>query len=196
LRMEKLLRGLQKKVENEFSAAIDDLELPAEKAAPAPRGSHSFTKKNFRKMTPTSDSSDTHIQTTNQPDPVKSNCFEEKHAAGSVPETQPTGAVESSDLDLDSIKWDARATSQQKGHVELSTVMAACPAFATMACGMIGYVKDWNDLHRVAGMVRPMVGISEDAWNVAQQKLGPYVAAAAMSLIYDKYDKDEIVSEP
>jgi len=39
-----------------------------------------------------------------------------------------------------------------------------------------------------------MVGISEDAWNVAQQKLGPYVAAAAIALIHEKLEKDEIVS--
>ena len=72
--------------------------------------------------------------------------------------------------------------------------MAACPEFASIARGLVGYVNSWDDLHRAAGMVRPMVGISEDAWNVAQQKMGPLVAAAAMSLIYEKTSTGEVAS--
>lgn len=72
--------------------------------------------------------------------------------------------------------------------------MAACPDFADMARAMVGYVKNWDDLHCAAGMLRPSCGISEDAWNVAQQKLGPYVAAAAFALIFDKQAKGEVAS--
>ncbi len=57
--------------------------------------------------------------------------------------------------------------------VELTTVMAACPDFADIARAMFGgYVRNWDDLHRAAGMLRPSCGTSEDAWNVAQRKLG------------------------
>ncbi len=64
-----------------------------------------------------------------------------------------------------------------------------------MARAMVGgYVKNWDDLHRAAGMLRPSCGISEYAWNVAQKKLGPLVAAAALALIYDKHAKGEVVS--
>ncbi len=73
--------------------------------------------------------------------------------------------------------------------------MAACPGFAEMARAMAGgYVRNWDDLHRAAASMRPMVGISENAWNVAQWNLGPLPAAAALALIYDKYDKGEIKS--
>ena len=42
--------------------------------------------------------------------------------------------------------------------------------------------------------MRPMVGISENAWDVAQKNLGPLPAAAALALIHDKCDKGEIKS--
>ena len=73
--------------------------------------------------------------------------------------------------------------------------MAACPGFAEMARAMAGgYVRNWDDLHRAAALMRPMVGISENAWNVAQKNLGPLPAVAALALIYDKYDRGEIKS--
>ena len=187
-------KALREKVEEAFTAAFDWPEESDAKSTSQEVQTSTNVVSFYQNMSPTDDSGDTHIQTTTQPDLVNSNRFEEKHAADSVPKTQPTGAADSSEVDLDAIKWDARATKRDQGQVELSTVMAACPAFATLARGMIGYVKDWNDLHRAAGMVRPMIGISEDAWNVAQQRLGPYVAAAAMALIHDKIENDEIRS--
>lgn len=39
-----------------------------------------------------------------------------------------------------------------------------------------------------------MVGISENAWNLAQQTLGPAVAAAALAHIYDKHTTGEVSS--
>ena len=42
--------------------------------------------------------------------------------------------------------------------------------------------------------MRPMVGISESAWNVVQKNLGLLPAAAALALIYDKCDKGEFKS--
>lgn len=35
---------------------------------------------------------------------------------------------------------------------------------------------------------------SEDAWNVAQHKLGPKMAAAMIALIFDKYSAGEVTS--
>ena len=49
-------------------------------------------------------------------------------------------------------------------------------------------------MHRAAAKIRPMVGISEHAWNVAQRALGPEVAATAIALIYDKYAAGEVNS--
>ena len=72
--------------------------------------------------------------------------------------------------------------------------MQSCPSFAEMAHGLGGYVNNWNELHRSAGKLRPMIGISEPAWNIAQERLGPQVAAAAIALIYDKYNAGEVAS--
>ena len=47
---------------------------------------------------------------------------------------------------------------------------------------------------RAAAQLRPMAGISEDAWNVAQKVMGPGVAAAAIALIFDKHTDGEVKS--
>ena len=52
-------------------------------------------------------------------------------------------------------------------------LMQACPEFASWARNMSGYLKDWSDLHLIAGQLRPMIGVFEHSWNVAQDHLGP-----------------------
>ena len=47
---------------------------------------------------------------------------------------------------------------------------------------------------RAVAQLRPMAGISEDAWNVAQKIMGPGVAAAAIALIFDKHTDGEVKS--
>ena len=73
-------------------------------------------------------------------------------------------------------------------------LMASCPHFAEMARSTQGYMRDWNDVHRAAAALRPIVGISEDAWNVANKVLGPAVAAASIALILDKSTDGEVKS--
>ena len=74
-------------------------------------------------------------------------------------------------------------------------LMVTCPHFAEMARQLEGgYIRNWNDLHRAAGKIRGMAGISEDAWNVAQKALSPAVAAAAIALIFDKHTNGEVKS--
>ena len=69
-----------------------------------------------------------------------------------------------------------------------------------MARDLGGYVNDWEQLHCVAGQIRPMVGISEDAWAAAQQRLGPQMAAAALGAdisalqLFDKFNAGEVAS--
>ncbi len=73
-------------------------------------------------------------------------------------------------------------------------LMASCPHFAEMARATGGYLRDWNDVHRAAANLRPIVGISEDAWNVANKVLGPAAAAASLALILDKSTTGEVKS--
>jgi len=188
-------KAFKERVEEAFAAAFDWPEQSDAEQAPQEAQRSSNVVPFSQKMSPKDDSNDTHLLTTNQPNPVDSNCFEEKHAADTEPETQPSIEIESSEKDLDAIQWNTNGRKSKSTEVELSTVMASCPEFADLARGLVGgYVRDWNELHRAAGMIRPMVGISEDAWNVAQKQLSPYVAAAAMALIYEKIAKGEVSS--
>ena len=144
-------------------------------------------------MRPTSLGNETRIRTTNEPDPVKSNRFETKHAAGVAPdelEVEPVDASEEVDLD---ISWSTHNTTRGSS-VDIPMLMASCPHFAEMARATGGYLRDWNDVHRAAAALRPIVGISEDAWNVANKVLGPAVAAASIALILDKSSNGEVKS--
>lgn len=190
-----MFRTLKDRVEEVFAAAFEWPEKSDASQAQQEAQTGANVVPFSSNMSPKGDSSDTHIQTTNQPNPVNSNRFEEKNAARPVPENQPPGDVESAEVDLNAIEWNTGRPRGKTTEVDLSTVMASCPEFADMARSLVGgYVKDWNDLHRAAGIVRPMIGISENAWNVAQKQLSPYVAAAAMALIYEKSATGEVQS--
>jgi replication initiation protein RepC len=147
----------------------------------------------IRNMEPTSLENDTHILTTNEPIFVNSNRFEKKHAAGVVPKelvAEPVKTPEEVDLD---ISWSTH-TNKRSSDIDVPMLMASCPHFADMARGSQGYLKDWNDVHRAAAALRPIVGISEDAWIVANKVLGPARAAASIALILDKSSDGEVKS--
>ncbi len=186
--------ALKDKVEDAFMAAFDwavqsDAKQPDRSEETAPN-----VVPFIQKMNPTGIDSEPHIQTTNQPNLVKSNSFRTKATCDAVPEPPPSVETEGTKDDLDKIQWNTNG-QKRTTEVELTTVMAACPEFAKMARGLAGgYVRNWNDLNRSAGMICAMIGISEDAWNVAQKKLGSFVAAAAIALIYDKYHGSQIKS--
>ena len=117
-----------------------------------------------RNMTPTSLKNETHILTTNQPNPVNSNSFETKHAAGVSPNMPPPDVVERpGNVDLD-IEWSTR-TNKRGSDVDVPMLMASCPHFAEMARGLHGYMKDWNDVH----IGRPR---RSDRWRAFQRTPG------------------------
>ena len=72
--------------------------------------------------------------------------------------------------------------------------MASCPHFAEMARSTQGYVKDWHDVYKAASALRSIVGISNDAWNIANKVLGPVTAAASVALILDKSSNGDVHS--
>lgn len=186
-------KALREKVETTFTEAFDwPKESDVNRSDEGVEQSADIVSF-YQNMSPTDDSIDTHILTTNQPHSVNSNLHEEETIENPEVKSEPSVVVDKS-VDLDAIQWSSHGTKHKSTEVELTTVMAACPEFASIARGLVGYVNSWDDLHRAAGMVRPMVGISEDAWNVAQQKMGPLVAAAAMSLIYEKTSTGEVAS--
>ncbi len=130
-----------------------------------------------------------HILTTNQLNPVIRKSSEKENAAGVVPNAPPEERV---DRKLED--WVAETRKKRGAALDLPTVMQACPEFASWARNMGGYLKDWGDLHRVVGQLRPMIGVSEHAWNLAQDRLGPQIATAALVLTFDKHCAGEVAS--
>jgi replication initiation protein RepC len=132
--------------------------------------------------------SEPHILITNQLIPVISNSSEKEEAADVVPNARPEERV---DGELED--WVAEVRKKRTA-LDLPTIMQACPEFASWARNMGGFLKDWGDLHRVAGQLRPMIGISEHAWNVAQDRMGTQVATAAFALVFEKHSAGEVAS--
>ena len=142
-----------------------------------------------QEMDPREIISEPHILITTKLNPVTCNRSETEQAAGVVPNAPPEEQV---DRELED--WVAETRKKRGAALDLPTVMQACPEFASWARNMGGYLKDWGDLHRVAGQLRPMIGVSEHAWNLAQDRLGPQIATAALVLTFDKHCAGEVAS--
>ncbi|WP_300586212.1 plasmid replication protein RepC [Marivita sp.] len=142
-----------------------------------------------QEMDPREVISEPHILTTNQLNPVTCNRSETEQTAAVVPNAPPEEKV---DRELED--WVVETRKKRGAALDLPTVMQACPEFASWARNMGGYLKDWGDLHRVVGQLRPMIGVSEHAWNLAQDRLGPQIATAALVLTFDKHCAGEVAS--
>ena len=187
-------KAFKERVEQTFEAAFDWPEDSDEKPVNQNTQSTSNVVPISVNMTPRGASDGTHILTTNQPDPVSSNRFETKHAASSLPEKPKPEPVEGPEREEQEIQWNTH-TTKRTSEVDIPMLMATCPHFAEMARDLGGgYIRNWNELHRAAGQIRGMAGISEDAWNLSQKTLGPAVAAAAIALIFDKHTTGEVKS--
>ncbi|MFD1881358.1 plasmid replication protein RepC [Paracoccus pacificus] len=141
-----------------------------------------------QEMNPREVITDPHILITTQLDPVISNSSEDEEVAAVVHNAPPEDQVE---RELE--EWVAEVRKKRVA-LDLPTVLQACPEFASWARNLEGFVKDWGDLHRVAGQLRPMIGVSEHAWNVAQDRLGKQVATAAFALVFEKHNAGEVAS--
>ena len=185
--LEWLMEGfqeLQERVEAAYLKAVRADEVVGNTAVTTEQVSEKTQEMNPREII-----SEPHILTTTKLDPVICNSSEKEEAAGVVPNAAPEERV---DKDLED--WVAEARKKRGAALDLPTVMQACPEFASWARNMGGYLRDWGDLHRVVGQLRPMIGVSEHAWNLAQDRLGPQIATAALVLTFDKHAKGEVAS--
>jgi replication initiation protein RepC len=66
----------------------------------------------------------------------------------------------------------------------LGLVMEACPDVREYAPG--GQVKTWSEFLAAAGAVRPMIGISPDAWREAQDALGKVEAHVVVATVLQR----------
>ncbi|MFV1491795.1 plasmid replication protein RepC [Phaeobacter sp. JH18-32] len=187
---EKLARLLAwfKELQERVEAAYLKATQPVEVVENTPEAIAQVTKKT-QEMNPREVISEPHILITNQLNPVTCNSSEKEEAAGVVPNAPPEEQV---DRELED--WVAETRKKRGAALDLPTIMQACPEFASWARNMGGYLKDWGDLHRVAGQLRPMIGVSEHAWNLAQDRLGPQIATAALVLTFDKHCAGEVAS--
>lgn len=177
-------RELQERVEATYLKAVRADEV-VEKTA----GTSEQVNEMNQELNPREAISDPHILTTTQLNPVTCNRSETEQAAAVVPNAPPEEKV---DRELED--WVAETRKKRGAALDLPTVMQACPEFASWARNMGGYLKDWGDLHRVAGQLRPMIGVSEHAWNIAQDRLGPQIATAALVLTFEKHCAGEVAS--
>lgn len=144
--------------------------------------------KETQNMNPKEVNSEPHILTTNQPYPVISNCSEKEQAADVVREQPRIVPIETTE------PAGPGAVGARGVAVDVRTVMQACPEFAFWARNMGGYLRDWSDLYRISGDLKRIIGISDHAWQAAQDVMGKQMAAAAMALVFDKHAKGEIAS--
>lgn len=129
------------------------------------------------KMNPREVISDPHIQITNELESVSCNSSEDEKVADAPP--RPDENVSGKPMRVG---------------VDIPTILQACPEFTTWARQLGGYVRNWSDLVRVASDLRPMIGVSEQAWTRAQAQMGKAGAAAALALIFDKVHAGTVTS--
>jgi replication initiation protein RepC len=132
--------------------------------------------------------SEPHIQTTNQLISVLSSCSEKDKGADSLPKAQLPEDDDSGQKDR------LPRDHNNKAVLDTPMIMQACPKFATWARDIGESLRNWGDLHRAAGQLRPMIGVTQRTWDIAQDCLGKQVATAALALIFEKYCTGEVAS--
>lgn len=70
--------------------------------------------------------------------------------------------------------------------VSLGDLKRACPSFADYALEGLG---NWSDARKAAELIRPMLGISKDAWLRAQQHMGPAGAIVTMAYLVERAEE-------
>jgi replication initiation protein RepC len=185
--LERLLawfKALQERIEASFLSVT----APNEFAENSPQIEEQVSKKT-QYMNPKEAISEPHILVTNQLNLVICKSSEAENVESVVPNAPLEERV---DTELE--EWVAESRKKRGAVLDLPTVMQVCPEFSTWARSIGGYLKDWGDLHRVVGQLRPMIGVSEDAWNLAQDRLRPQIATAALVLVIDKHCAGEVAS--
>jgi replication initiation protein RepC len=98
----------------------------------------------------------------------------------SASDLEPASKKEGRKVEVDALA----ATASEPRTYPLGLVMEACPDLREYAPG--GQVKSWNEFLAAAGAVRPMIGISPDAWREAQDILGKLEAHVVVATILQR----------
>jgi len=149
---------------------------------------HDPSQQNSTNMNPREVISEPHIRITSELHPVNSNSSEDEEG-----ETDAPGQANATHVARPGPKENGDGAKPLLG-VELPVILQACPEFASWARNMGGYLRDWSDFVRVAGELRPMIGVSDHAWITAQQQMGKIQAAAALALVFEKAHNGDVTS--
>lgn len=175
---------LKVNVECGFKGLAQDNEMAGN---PSPDGELEvkYITNNTQNTDPSRSKKRPHILVTKQLHPVDSNINEKQNEKIDSLVVKP----------LTGVNQTASSTNFDTGSsIDIPTIMSSCPNFAEMARGVHDYIRDWKEFLAVADTIRPMIGISADAWEKAQAGMGPIGAAAAIALITDKYSEGEVQS--
>jgi replication initiation protein RepC len=97
---------------------------------------------------------------------------------------EPASKEEGSDVPTSTGNGERAADDTETKSYPLGLVMEACPDVRDYAPG--GKVRTWSDFLAAAGAVRPMIGISLDAWREALDVLGQPEAHIAVASILQR----------
>lgn len=98
-------------------------------------------------------------------------------------ESEPCYEKREAEAEAREVSDDAQeaGTTGKEIAIPLGLVTKAAPDIVPYAAA--GEIRNWRDLFAAAETVRPMMGISPDAWAQAQKLMGPEVAAIVLACI-------------
>jgi replication initiation protein RepC len=99
-------------------------------------------------------------------------------------ELEPTFKEEGGAIELSKPKIAADDRIREVESYPLGMVMEACPDLCDY--GPAGRVKTWSEFMEAARVVRPMIGISPDAWALAREFLGELPAHVVVATILQR----------
>lgn len=157
--------------------SFDDLQaLSAEVSATLVEVIHTIDARNTEKVNGNDDRCEQHYQNS-KPEPHDFEpCLEQQEVSDGSALPNPRAAAG------DEVK---ELGAGQRVTVSLGLVMAACREISLYADGEI---RSWRDLCATAAFVRGMLGISTDAWEEAEQRMGAETAAIAIACILERTD--------
>lgn len=133
-----------------------------------------------------------HIRITTDLELVNRNRIEHGAEAPATAEP-PTISVRAGEAEV--VHGRSPEPTRITSELSIQAILVACPVFTDMARGIAGHIRNWRDFLSAADRIRPVIGISEDAWATAHRAMSREAAAVAIALITDKYS-DGVVSSP
>jgi len=179
---------LRARVESAFLAGMDEADLRERDCEEASVQTGDISQLN-RIMSGNDARNERHIQNSNKDDSFEY-CSDYIEAAGRASDgekrdelKQEAGQGDHQNAEAHENRGSAKMDPEQ---VSLGDLKRACPSFAEYALEGLG---NWSDARKAAELIRPMLGISKDAWLRAQQHMGPAGAIVTMAYLVERADE-------